>query len=121
VKSVLLHGCETWLVTTEIRHKIQTFVNRWLRHILKTWWPRTISYKDLRKATGQEDVYLEIRKRKFGWIGHTLRKRGWGNTEGHLTVEIPKDIFLWKYRRTPYCVNTEGHLTVEIPKDTLLC
>jgi hypothetical protein len=23
---------------------------------------------------GQEDVNLEIRKRKFGWIGHTLRK-----------------------------------------------
>jgi hypothetical protein len=27
VKSVLLYGCETWLVTREIRHKIQTFVN----------------------------------------------------------------------------------------------
>jgi hypothetical protein len=28
VKSVLLYGCETWLVTSEIRRKIQTFVNR---------------------------------------------------------------------------------------------
>jgi hypothetical protein len=27
VKSVLLYGCETWLVTGEIRRKIQTFVN----------------------------------------------------------------------------------------------
>jgi len=26
------------------------------------------------KATGQEDINLEIRKRKFRWIGHTLRK-----------------------------------------------
>jgi hypothetical protein len=24
--------------------------------------------------TGQEDTNLEIRKRKFIWIGHTLRK-----------------------------------------------
>jgi hypothetical protein len=34
VKSVLLYGCETWLVTSEIRRKIQTFVNRCLRYIL---------------------------------------------------------------------------------------
>jgi len=34
VKSVLLYGCETWLVTSEIRCKIQTFVNRCLRYIL---------------------------------------------------------------------------------------
>ena len=26
VKSVLLYGCETWLVTKEIQRKIQTFV-----------------------------------------------------------------------------------------------
>ena len=33
-----------------------------------------ISNKDLRRATGQEDINLEIRKRKFRWIGYTLRK-----------------------------------------------
>jgi len=33
VKSVLLYGCETWLVTKGIQRKIQTFVNRCLRHI----------------------------------------------------------------------------------------
>jgi len=32
VKSVLLYGCETWLVTNEIQRKIQTFVNRCLRY-----------------------------------------------------------------------------------------
>jgi len=31
VKSVLLYGCETLLVTKEIQHKIQTSVNRCLR------------------------------------------------------------------------------------------
>ena len=33
VKSVLLYGCETWLVTNEIQRKIQTFVNRCLRYM----------------------------------------------------------------------------------------
>ena len=32
VKSVLLYGCETWLVTDEIQRRIQTFVNRCLRY-----------------------------------------------------------------------------------------
>ena len=47
VKSVLLYGCETWLITSEIRRKIQTFVNRCLRYILRIRWPKIISNKDL--------------------------------------------------------------------------
>jgi len=43
------------------------------------------SNKDLWKVTGQEDINLEIRKRKFR-IGHTLRKE-----DG----EIPKAALLW--------------------------
>jgi hypothetical protein len=42
--------------------------------------------KDLWRATGQEDINLEIRKRKFRWIGHTLRKE-----DG----KIPKVALLW--------------------------
>jgi len=49
-------------------------VNRCLRYILRIWWPKIISNKDLWKVTGQEDINVEIRKRKFRWIGHTLRK-----------------------------------------------
>jgi hypothetical protein len=43
-------------------------------YILRIWWPNIISNKDLWKVTGQEDINAEIRKRKFRWIGHTLRK-----------------------------------------------
>jgi hypothetical protein len=86
VKSVLLYGCETWLVTKEIQRKTQTFVNRYLRYILRIWWPNIISNKDLWKVTGQEDINSEIRKRKFRWTGHTLRKE-----DG----EIPKAALLW--------------------------
>ena len=65
---------------------MQTFVNRWLRYTLRIWWPNIISNKDLWKATGQEDINLEIRKRKFRWIGHTLKKR-MENTKGRPTLE----------------------------------
>jgi hypothetical protein len=50
------------------------------------WWPNIISNEHLWKATGQEDTNLEIIKRKFRWIGHTLRKE-----DG----EIPKAALLW--------------------------
>ena len=32
---------------------------------LRIWWPNTISNKDLWKVTGQEDINVGIRKRKF--------------------------------------------------------
>jgi hypothetical protein len=86
VKSVLLYGSGISLVTSEIQCKIQTFVNRCLRYILRIWWPNIISNKDLWKVTGQEDINLEIRRRKFRLIGHTLRR-----DDG----EIPKAALLW--------------------------
>ena len=86
VKSVLLCGCETWLVTKDIQRKLQTFVNRCLRYILRIRWQKIISNKDLWKVTRQEDINVEIRKRKFRWIGHTLRKE---------VREIPKSTLLW--------------------------
>jgi len=61
-------------------------VNRCLRYVLQIWWPNIISNKDQRKVTGQEGINLETRKRKFRWIGHTLRK-GDG--------EITKAALLW--------------------------
>jgi hypothetical protein len=38
------------------------------------------------KATVQEDIKLEISKRKFGWIGHTLKKDN---------GEVPKSALQW--------------------------
>ena len=86
MKSVLLYGCESWLVTKDIQHKLQTFVNRYVRDILRIWWPKIISNKDRWKGTRQEDINIEIRKRKFRWIGHTLRKED---------REIPKVALFW--------------------------
>ncbi len=74
VKSVLLYGCETWFVTSKTTQKLQAFVNRCLRNILGIWWPEIISNQELWERTGQSDINVEIKRRKYGWIGHTLRK-----------------------------------------------
>jgi hypothetical protein len=53
------------------------------------YWIKPVNFTGINVIflTGQENVNSEIRKRKFGWIGHTLKKRGWGNTKGRLTVD----------------------------------
>ena len=74
VKSVLLYGSETWKLTKKIITQLQTFTNRRLRYILRVWWPRKISNEELWQRTKQEKIEVTIRRRKWRWIGHTLRK-----------------------------------------------
>jgi len=74
VKSVLLYGAETWRTTNTTTKKLQTFINNCLRRILQIRWPNTISNSDLWEKTHQQNAGDEIRRRRLGWIGHTLRK-----------------------------------------------
>ena len=74
VKTVLLYGVETWRTTKAIIQKIQVFINSCLRKILRIRWPDTISNKLLWETTNQIPAEKEIRKKRWKWIGHTLRK-----------------------------------------------
>ena len=74
VKSTLLYGCATWSLTQTIQKKLQTFVNTCLRKILKIFWPERISNEELWSKTGQSPIGEEIARRKWRWLGHTLRK-----------------------------------------------
>lgn len=75
VKSTLLYGCETWNAATRDMQSVQVFVNKCLRKILQIYWPRTITNNQLWLETQQQPIQIEIRKRKWSWIGHTLRKQ----------------------------------------------
>ena len=75
VKFILLYGSKTWRLTkTIVKFKLQAFSNRRLRYILGVLWPRKILNEDLWQRTKQERVEDSIRRRKWKWIGHTLRK-----------------------------------------------
>ena len=73
IKPVLLYGCETWKTIQSLINKLQVFINSRLRYILKVWWPNKISNKELWKKTKQEEISATIKRRKWSWIGHTLR------------------------------------------------
>ena len=74
VKVVLLYGSETWRLTKGLEQKLQVFINKSLRNILRIWWPRKISNKELWRQSGKRPIEQEIRQRAWGWIGHTLRR-----------------------------------------------
>jgi hypothetical protein len=65
VMSVLQYGCETWKITQDIINKLQTFVNRYLRKILRIWWTKTITNKELWETAQQIPIDREIKIRKW--------------------------------------------------------
>ena len=74
VKSVLLYGAESWRSTKGDWNRLQSFINSCLRKITNIKWFDKIQNATLWERTGQSPVELEIRKRRWRWIGHTLRK-----------------------------------------------
>ena len=85
VKSILLDGCETWWTTQTMQQKIQIIFNTCLRRIYKIQWQEKIWNEDLWERAGQEPVTKQILRRKWGWIGHTLRKPASSTTRQALT------------------------------------
>jgi hypothetical protein len=74
IKSVLTYAFETWKVKVAITNQLQTYINKCLRYILRVRWPEKISNTEIYKITNQMPVCTEIKRRKWRWIRHTLRK-----------------------------------------------
>ena len=74
VKVVLIYGSEKWRSTQKTLKRIQTFINKCLRRILHLKWTDKVSNITLWKMTNQLPIEIEIKKRKWRWIGHTLSK-----------------------------------------------
>jgi len=54
--------------------KLSTFHTKGLWKILRTFWPQTISNKDLLSQCKQEDMGTIFMQRRWRWIGHVTRK-----------------------------------------------
>ena len=50
------------------------FVNKCLRYILKLWWPISTTNEELWRMRKQDSIACTTRRRKWNWIGQTLRK-----------------------------------------------
>jgi len=74
VKSVLLYACETWKTTNQITRRLQTFINKCLRQIMNIKWTDKITNEELWKITKQKPIEIQIKRRKWNWMEHTLCK-----------------------------------------------
>lgn len=74
VVPVLLYGAECWRMTQKDSSKLAAFHTGSLRKICKIFWPDTISNKNLLTITQQEDIRTTIRRRRWTWVGHALRR-----------------------------------------------
>ena len=113
VKSVLLYRCETWRTTQTMQQKIQTFFNTCLRRIYKIQWQEKIRNEDLWGRAGQEPVAKQILWRKWGWIGHTLRKPASSTTRQALTWN-PQGKRKWGRPRNGWRQDTEAELKQQV-------
>lgn len=74
MKSTLLYGSETWFMTNITAQKLQVFINKCLQIIFRIFWPNTITNTELWKLANEEPVIRQIARRKWKWIGHTLKE-----------------------------------------------
>ena len=74
VKSVLLYGSETWRVIKNSSNKIQTFINKCLQRILNVKWFDRVPNTTLWERAKQEQLAVQVRRQRWRWVGHMLRK-----------------------------------------------
>ena len=72
VKSIVLYGTETWRATKAASNELQSFVKKCLQTIMGIRWPQVIRNDDLWERTEEEQINIQIRRGKWGWIKHKL-------------------------------------------------
>ena len=115
VKSVLLYGCEAWRVNEVDNKRMDTFMFKCCRIILKIRWPYVIFNDEILKRTKLRRISEEVKIRRWKWIGHVLRmennsdcitaltwkpegrrKVGRPRTTWRRTVEKERNVLGWK-------------------------
>jgi len=76
VCTILLKASESWAFTHRKINRLKVFINKCLLRIVNVHWPDKISNNDLCTKTDQEPVLIQIKRRKWSWLRHTLRKNG---------------------------------------------
>lgn len=89
IMSILLYGVETWTEETKAIQKLQVYINKSLRNILKIFWPNKISNVELWSKTNQKPVKQILKERKWRWIGHILRREDTNVTKQILNFTPP--------------------------------
>ena len=72
---MLLYGCEAWKINEADNRRMDTFMFKCYRRILKIRWPYVISNDEILKRTKQRRISEEVKIRRWKWIGHVYRMK----------------------------------------------
>ena len=74
--SVVLYGCESWVVTNDIEQKILAFEIKCYRKILRIDWTQKVTNMELYTRIGlKENIMQKLIRRKLGVFGHICRMK----------------------------------------------
>lgn len=73
VVAVLLYGCETWRMTKSDETKLDVFLHKSLRRLMKIYWPMKVSNKEIHNRANISPISEQIFRRRWKFIGHILR------------------------------------------------
>ena len=78
VVSILLYGCETWILLAESEKKIHAFKNKCLRKLLRISYHEHKTNEHVRNIVTslmgpQEPNLATVKRRKLAWFGHVTR------------------------------------------------
>src|ERR1043165_9928997 len=74
--SVVLYGCESWMVIKDIEQKILAFERKCYRKILRIDWTQKVTNKKLYKRIClKENIMKKLIRRKLGLFGHICRMK----------------------------------------------
>ena len=76
VRPVLLYGCKTWKITKADERKLNRFQCQRLRRIKKIKWQQRMTNKRVVEIAEISEMSCEVRRRRWNWLGHVLRREG---------------------------------------------
>jgi hypothetical protein len=74
VLSVLLYGCESWVINDQLMSKINSFATSCYRALLGVGRLDKIANNEILTRVGKPPLINTVRRRQLGWLGHVLRR-----------------------------------------------
>ena len=74
VLSVLLYGCESWIISEQLMIKINSFATSCYRVLLGVGRLDKVPNDEILHRVGKPPLINAVRRRQLGWLGHVLRR-----------------------------------------------
>ena len=84
VKPVLLYESETWKTNVQDNRKLDSFQSQCLKRSLGIFWPCIVSIDELNERTGCSRMSVEVKRRRWRFLGHVL----WMPREHHCATAL---------------------------------